>query len=658
VSAFNFTALSSQPGDTDNIDVRLAGTLNSVANITDIAGNPITNPFNVSAAGGKGSWGFNVPPGTVYDIWWVEGAKYLAKQESNTTASTRDPQMTLRIRSLATMQPPEVWSNDPTPAAAITWETADAPYGSRYLRINREPGNTGTGKLAYVSYSPTNILTGAAEPFRLGGGLGLWLRVHSAGGADLRTTFNNTNSLVVYCYPNPTGADVGVAWGYKIIGDVQRNYYGLATDRRQMIWVPLDRGFRIGAATTNYPSGAVDGSTPFKMIQIRTNSITDGDYVDVLGVFTLENEKATIELSFDDSESGVWNNIWPDMRSRGWPGSVYYNQQTQLMIPSMGETYSPTANRLTLDQLRIMHDDGGWDIHNHGLTHGGVTTPTMTYVHPTLEKTVTVLVATDVFTCASPAPQIGAVINFTTTNTLPSNLAAGTPYYVKTRPSATTFTVSAEPGGVTTNVLDTGTGTHYFASTIDNLVPVLYAREAIQQMGCFRGSDFVAFPGNQGYANSDVPTMLAAHGVRGARALNARYIPNVGRHLVAEETGYWCSNRLGTYIPNDRYNIATVTGQYGTTEQIDALLAQLDTAVKYKMAMNWYAHDVGPIIIGGVDLTIEAWQAFRDRIAFHVAAGNLEVTTLSRRFDRIYGESGATYRSNNRHAALASSDVV
>lgn len=49
---------------------------------------------------------------------------------------------------------------------------------------------------------------------------------------------------------------------------------------------------------------------------------------------------------------------------------------------------------------------------------------------------------------------------FTTTGTLPTGLAAGTTYYVKTVLSTDTFSVSATPGGTAIDTTGAGSGTH------------------------------------------------------------------------------------------------------------------------------------------------------------------------------------------------------
>jgi hypothetical protein len=77
-------------------------------------------------------------------------------------------------------------------------------------------------------------------------------------------------------------------------------------------------------------------------------------------------------------------------------------------------------------------------------------------------QTVTVVAATDVFTSSGThGLGVGDPVFFTTSNTLPAPLALNTPYYVKTIPSTTTFTLAPTTALATTvDITTTGTGTH------------------------------------------------------------------------------------------------------------------------------------------------------------------------------------------------------
>lgn len=75
----------------------------------------------------------------------------------------------------------------------------------------------------------------------------------------------------------------------------------------------------------------------------------------------------------------------------------------------------------------------------------------------------------------------GLVVNrsvvFTTTGGLPTGLTAGTVYYVKTAPTADTFTVSATPGGAVINTSSAGSGTH--TATASGLIGFVSSYEEI-----------------------------------------------------------------------------------------------------------------------------------------------------------------------------------
>ena len=100
------------------------------------------------------------------------------------------------------------------------------------------------------------------------------------------------------------------------------------------------------------------------------------------------------------------------------------------------------------------------DVNNHlwayVLKAGVVTGGTLTTITP----------ATDVIGDTSTSFQnllVGDQIQLTTTGALPSGLSIQTRYYVKTKPTSTTATLSLTLGGATVDILSgTGGGTHYW----------------------------------------------------------------------------------------------------------------------------------------------------------------------------------------------------
>ena len=84
----------------------------------------------------------------------------------------------------------------------------------------------------------------------------------------------------------------------------------------------------------------------------------------------------------------------------------------------------------------------------------------------TIYKTAAVLqgtftaATTDIITMTAHGYEVGDVLQFSTTDTLPAGLSTSTDYYVISVPSANTFKVSATQGGTTVDITDTGTGTH------------------------------------------------------------------------------------------------------------------------------------------------------------------------------------------------------
>jgi len=80
--------------------------------------------------------------------------------------------------------------------------------------------------------------------------------------------------------------------------------------------------------------------------------------------------------------------------------------------------------------------------------------------YPVTGSTFTVNAGTDVFTLAAHGLTVNDAVQVASTGTLPGGMAALTTYYVKTVPTADTFTLSATLGGSTLNVTTSGTGTN------------------------------------------------------------------------------------------------------------------------------------------------------------------------------------------------------
>ena len=75
--------------------------------------------------------------------------------------------------------------------------------------------------------------------------------------------------------------------------------------------------------------------------------------------------------------------------------------------------------------------------------------------------TVTITVATPgVVTWTAHGLSVGDPVVFSTTGALPTGLTAGTTYYVKTAPTADTFTVAATPDGTAITTSSTQSGVH------------------------------------------------------------------------------------------------------------------------------------------------------------------------------------------------------
>jgi hypothetical protein len=107
--------------------------------------------------------------------------------------------------------------------------------------------------------------------------------------------------------------------------------------------------------------------------------------------------------------------------------------------PGQQDMQVASSNREVLYNFRLEEPDGGLP----------------------LDQTFTVTIATPgLFTSVAHGLAVGDRIVFSTTGALPTGLVAGTTYYVKTAPSADTFTVAATADGTAVATTGTQSGTH------------------------------------------------------------------------------------------------------------------------------------------------------------------------------------------------------
>ncbi len=75
---FQFRRLTAAPQASDTIRVYAAGTTDLVADLTDLVGAALPNPFTVADAGGTDAWGFTPPAGVPVDVYWSGASLFLA----------------------------------------------------------------------------------------------------------------------------------------------------------------------------------------------------------------------------------------------------------------------------------------------------------------------------------------------------------------------------------------------------------------------------------------------------------------------------------------------------------------------------------------------------------------------------------------------------
>jgi hypothetical protein len=90
---------------------------------------------------------------------------------------------------------------------------------------------------------------------------------------------------------------------------------------------------------------------------------------------------------------------------------------------------------------------------------------------PVLTATFTVTIATPgVFTQVAHGRLVGDAVSLSTTGALPTGLLVATTYYIKTVPTADTFTLSATPGGAAIGTSGTQSGIHTITTVPNNTI--------------------------------------------------------------------------------------------------------------------------------------------------------------------------------------------
>lgn len=116
----------------------------------------------------------------------------------------------------------------------------------------------------------------------------------------------------------------------------------------------------------------------------------------------------------------------------------------------------PTANTLTIAAATPAGAAAVVDITDTG---------TGPFAIASAAKVVTAIDAGDIFTRVAHGLVVGDGLKFSTvTGTLPTNVVAGTKYFVQSVPSADTFTISATRGGAIFVIASAGVGTFYYAN--------------------------------------------------------------------------------------------------------------------------------------------------------------------------------------------------
>jgi len=148
--------------------------------------------------------------------------------------------------------------------------------------------------------------------------------------------------------------------------------------------------------------------------------------------------------------------------------------------------------------------------------------------------------------------------------------------------------------------------------------------------GWERGADFIAYPGGE----------IRLVGNNGGDVLDPYFV--MGRGKAYRSTFY--NNSFGysagysQFLPLDRMNICHVAGHGGSNTDYSASDAKsaLALAVLHQGVLNIYNHNVleSP---SSIQVSIDWWSAFLTDVDAYIAAGTLEVVTMTEWYNEIYG---------------------
>lgn len=162
-----------------------------------------------------------------------------------------------------------------------------------------------------------------------------------------------------------------------------------------------------------------------------------------------------------------------------------------------------TADKgVALEQSKniLLRPQGGWSgppVYGNLWAIGVAATVQATYralpYYPVTGSATTADAGTDVLTRTAHGLVVNDAVQFATTGTLPGGLSVLTTYYVKTTPTADTYTLSATLGGATLDITSAGSGTHSLGVVIGDTSARRTANKTVAIQINRQGKHFLLF---------------------------------------------------------------------------------------------------------------------------------------------------------------------
>ena len=351
---------------------------------------------------------------------------------------------------------------------------------------------------------------------------------------------------------------------------------------------PTNGGWKLvtfGQAEAALQGGATLGSSAFTVMRIRESMEAPwgaSDAVNIGPIFNGFPSRAVAMVHFDDCNRNVYTNGLPILRDYNIPATV--NVITSLI----GSTYAGQAT-FTLDDLKDVYNNYGWDVCSHTMTHPQVQSAGIAAasVVDNLDNTATVTVTLDgnnypghnlPTTTTNPAGVQVVMSGFT-----PANFNNGAAVATIISPTQFKYAITSGSGPVTVagtwNPAYSNHGLRKLGSYAEKYAEIKGAQDYLLAAGFTRSAKFLAYP--QGGYDVDTLAACKAAGVLLARGVDQNIFWPAGLPTgVSYSYGITLTNANLPYIPPYQAGIDVPAAQAIDTSQTFAQIkAEIDRAV-------------------------------------------------------------------------------